>query len=195
MIGNGSYIGGTVTPYGLACLGMSGGCRVQIYVKRYAAISRLVAGKGCARCAVGWRRPSRTFACAFRNVGRCRGTYGARGNDKGSIGARRGPGTVASSASHSPLFAWPFGPRMVYNGYTFDKGVAMGLKELRLKRGLTQRELAEKVGMSGGNIAAIECGRRSEANLTLATAVKLCDALKVRNPRKLLDSDSETSAD
>lgn len=70
----------------------------------------------------------------------------------------------------------------------------MGLKELRLKRGLTQRELAEKVGMSGGNIAAIECGRRSEANLTLATAIKLCDALKVRNPRKLLDSD-ETSAD
>lgn len=70
----------------------------------------------------------------------------------------------------------------------------MGLKELRMKRGMTQRELAEKVGMSGGNIAAIECGRRSEANLTLATAIKLCDALKVRNPRKLLDSD-ETSAD
>lgn len=70
----------------------------------------------------------------------------------------------------------------------------MGLKELRMKRGLTQRQLAEKVGMSGGNIAAIECGRRSEANLTLATAIKLCDALKVRNPRKLLDSD-ETSAD
>lgn len=71
----------------------------------------------------------------------------------------------------------------------------MGLKELRTKRGLTQRELAEKVGMSGGNIAAIECGRRSEANLTLATAIKLCDALKVRNPRKLLDSDSDSSAD
>jgi transcriptional regulator with XRE-family HTH domain len=71
----------------------------------------------------------------------------------------------------------------------------MGLKELRTKRGLTQRELAEKVGMSGGNISDIESGRRSEANLTLATAIKLCDALKVRNPRKLLDSDSETSAD
>ena len=70
----------------------------------------------------------------------------------------------------------------------------MGLKELRMKRGMTQRELAEKVGMSGGNIAAIECGRRSEANLTLATAVKLCDALRAANPRKLLDSD-ETSAD
>lgn len=71
----------------------------------------------------------------------------------------------------------------------------MGLKELRMKRGLTQRELAEKVGMSGGNISDIESGRRSEANLTLATAIKLCDALRVRNPRKLLDSDSETSAD
>lgn len=71
----------------------------------------------------------------------------------------------------------------------------MGLKELRTKRGLTQRELAEKVGMSGGNISDIESGRRSEANLTLATAIKLCDALSVANPRKLLDSDSETSAD
>lgn len=71
----------------------------------------------------------------------------------------------------------------------------MGLKELRMKRELMQRELAEKVGMSGGNISDIESGRRSEANLTLATAIKLCDALKVRNPRKLLDSDSETSAD
>lgn len=71
----------------------------------------------------------------------------------------------------------------------------MGLKELRLKRGMTQRELAEKVGMSGGNISDIESGRRSEANLTLATAIKLCDALRVRNPRKLLDPDSETSAD
>jgi transcriptional regulator with XRE-family HTH domain len=71
----------------------------------------------------------------------------------------------------------------------------MGLKELRMKRGMTQRELAEKAGMSGGNIAAIECGRRSEANLTLATAIKLCDALRVRNPRKLLDSDSDSSVD
>lgn len=77
---------------------------------------------------------------------------------------------------------------------TQEGSKAMGLKELRTKRGLTQRELAEKVGMSGGNISDIESGRRSEANLTLATAIKLCDALRVANPRKLLDSD-ETSAD
>lgn len=71
----------------------------------------------------------------------------------------------------------------------------MGLKELRTKRGLTQRELAEKVGMSGGNISDIESGRRSEANLTLATAIKLCDALRVANPRKLLPDSSDRLPD
>ena len=69
----------------------------------------------------------------------------------------------------------------------------MSLRELRLKRGLTQQQLAEKVGTSRGNIAAIECGSRPEANLTLATAVKLCDALRVANPRKLLDSDIDSA--
>lgn len=71
----------------------------------------------------------------------------------------------------------------------------MSLKELRMKRGLTQRELAEKVGMSHGTIGNLESGIRPVSGLTLATAIKLCDALRVANPRKLLDSDSETSAD
>ena len=160
---------------------------------RYVAISRLVAGNGCARCAVGRRRLSWAFARAFHNVGRCRGTCGARGNDKGSIGAK-GPGTVGDSASHSPLFAWSFGPRMVYNGYTFDKGVAMSLKELRLKRGLSQRQLADKSGVHYVEIAQIETRKRNVRTLSLDTALRLCDALRVANPRKLLDSD-ETSAD
>lgn len=120
--------------------------------------------------------------------------YGARGNAKGSIGSK-GPGTVANSASHSPLFAWPSGPRMVYNGYTFDKGVAMSLKELRLKRGLTQRELAEKIGVTQQRVAAFETGARKTGGMSLDVAVRICDVLKVRNPRKLLDSDSETTAD
>ena len=120
--------------------------------------------------------------------------YGARGNAKGSIGAK-GPGTVANSASHSPLFAWPSGPRMVYNDYTFDKGVAMSLKELRLKRGLTQRELAEKIGVTQQRVAAFETGARKTGGMSLDVAVRICDVLKVRNPRKLLDSDSETTAD
>ena len=70
----------------------------------------------------------------------------------------------------------------------------MSLKELRMKRGLTQRELAEKIGVTQQHIAAYENGINCIDNMTLGKAIKLCDALKVRNPRKLLDSD-ETSAD
>lgn len=71
----------------------------------------------------------------------------------------------------------------------------MGLKELRVKRGMTQQQLADKVGMSRPRIAAYESGTHEIGNMTLNEALALCDALRVRNPRKLLDSDSETSAD
>ena len=71
----------------------------------------------------------------------------------------------------------------------------MGLKELRMKRGLTQQQLADKVGMSRPRIAAYESGTNDIANMTLGNVLKFCSALRVRNPRKLLDPDSETSAD
>ena len=73
----------------------------------------------------------------------------------------------------------------------------MGMRELRLKRGMTQQQLADKVGMSRPRIAAYENGVNSIENMTLDKAIRICDALKVRNPRKLLDSDpdSESSAD
>lgn len=71
----------------------------------------------------------------------------------------------------------------------------MSLKELRMKRGLTQRELAQRSGVHHVEIAQIETGKRNVRAVSLDTALRLCDALKVRNPRKLLDSDSETSAD
>ena len=71
----------------------------------------------------------------------------------------------------------------------------MGLKELRMKRGLTQRELAERIGVTRQHIAAFESGARKTGGMSLDVAIRICDALKVRNPRKLLDSDSETSAD
>ena len=70
----------------------------------------------------------------------------------------------------------------------------MGLKELRLKRGMTQRELAQRSGVHHVEIAQIETGKRNVRAVSLDTA-RLCDALRVANPRKLLDPDSETSAD
>lgn len=71
----------------------------------------------------------------------------------------------------------------------------MGLKELRTKRGLTQRQLADESGVHYVEIAQIETRKRNVRTLSLDTALRLCDALRVANPRKLLDSDSETSAD
>lgn len=69
----------------------------------------------------------------------------------------------------------------------------MGLKELRMKRGLSQRQLADKSGVHYVEIAQIETRKRNVRTLSLDTALRLCDALRVANPRKLLDS--ETSAD
>ena len=71
----------------------------------------------------------------------------------------------------------------------------MSLRELRLKRGLTQQQLADKVGMSRPRIAEYENGKYAVENMTLGNALKLCDALKVRNPRKLLDSDNDSKAE
>lgn len=71
----------------------------------------------------------------------------------------------------------------------------MGLKELRMKRGLTQRELAEQIGVTRQRVAAFETGARKTSGMSLEVAIRICDVLKVRNPRKLLDSDSDSSAD
>ena len=73
----------------------------------------------------------------------------------------------------------------------------MGMRELRLKRGMTQQQLADKAGLPQQRIGAYENGVNSIENMTLDKAIRICDALKVRNPRKLLDSDpdSESSAD
>lgn len=70
----------------------------------------------------------------------------------------------------------------------------MGLRELRLKRGMTQRELADKVGTSYGRVGDYEKGRYSIRGMSLDLAIRFCDALRVSNPRKLLD-DSGSSRD
>lgn len=73
----------------------------------------------------------------------------------------------------------------------------MSLRELRQKRGYTQKQLGSKVGMTQGRIADFEAGRRSVGNMTLNNALAICDALRVSNPRKLLEAEKpkENNAD
>lgn len=63
----------------------------------------------------------------------------------------------------------------------------MGLKDLRLSRKLTQQELAANAGMSRGYYADYERGDRPVSNMTLGNAIRLADALKVKDLRKLLN--------
>lgn len=66
----------------------------------------------------------------------------------------------------------------------------MSLRELRQKRGLTQQQLADKVpGMTRGRIAAYETGANDVSNMSLGMACRFADALKVANPRKLLEAE------
>lgn len=61
----------------------------------------------------------------------------------------------------------------------------MSLKSKRLERGLTMTELAKASSVHIVKIAQIEGGKINPANLTLRTAVKLADALRI-DPRELL---------
>lgn len=63
----------------------------------------------------------------------------------------------------------------------------MGLAELRKSKNLTQRELAARAGISNVTIANYERGERDTGNMTLRNAIRIADALKVRDLRKLLD--------
>ena len=67
----------------------------------------------------------------------------------------------------------------------------MGLRELRLKRGMTQQQLADKIGVSPQRVGAFETGQRSVSGMSLDVAIRICDALHVSNPRKLLEDDKD----
>lgn len=65
----------------------------------------------------------------------------------------------------------------------------MGLRELRQKRGMTQRELSAKSNVHYVEIAQLETGKRDMNKVSLETALRLCDALHITNPRKLLEAE------
>ena len=67
----------------------------------------------------------------------------------------------------------------------------MGLKELRLKRGMTQQQLADEATIPQVNITQFETGARNLRTASFATVLKLADALHVSNPRKLLEDDKD----
>jgi transcriptional regulator with XRE-family HTH domain len=61
--------------------------------------------------------------------------------------------------------------------------VSIRLKEWRMRRGLTQAQLAELAGVRRAMLSEIESGRRT--NIELHTVALLCDALDV-SPAQLL---------
>ena len=86
--------------------------------------------------------------------------------------------------------------RATYNGPQSPKGAkVISLKQLRIKRGYSQRELAQRSGVHYVEIAQIETVKRNVRTLSPDTALRLCDALRVANPRKLLDSDIDSKAE
>lgn len=68
----------------------------------------------------------------------------------------------------------------------------MGLKTLRLKRGMTQQQLADKLCVSRQYLSQFENGESDINNITLKNAVRISDALRVSNPRKLLEPDDSS---
>lgn len=59
-----------------------------------------------------------------------------------------------------------------------ERGEPMcALQVLRLSRGMTQTELAERIGQNQSFIARIEGGTREIGNLTMATGHKIAQAL------------------
>lgn len=65
------------------------------------------------------------------------------------------------------------------------------IKELRIKNGMTQEQLAELVGMGERNLSKIECGINF---ISAETLDKLTKALKV-SPKELFDFDHLKSSE
>lgn len=65
----------------------------------------------------------------------------------------------------------------------------MSLRDLRQAKGLTQKELAERAGISDVKISYLETGKIKVENIMLRTALKLARALECW-PEDLLEDTS-----
>ena len=77
---------------------------------------------------------------------------------------------------------------------TTESEHSMNLRDLRLKRGLTQAQLAKRAGVHVVNVTQFETGARDLRTASFDTALRLADALHVANPRKLLDSERQVKS-
>lgn len=70
----------------------------------------------------------------------------------------------------------------------------MSLRELRKARGMTQEQLANKANVPRPRIVAFETGSdgRDIGDASLNVAIRIADALKVRDLRKLVAEDSQS---
>lgn len=67
------------------------------------------------------------------------------------------------------------------------------IREYRVKRGWTQQQLADKVdGVNQPRIVAWETGIRDFGDTSLNVAIKVANALRLSNPRRLLEAPSES---
>lgn len=69
----------------------------------------------------------------------------------------------------------------------------MSLKAWRIRRGLTQTQLAELSGVNRVSINKYENGERRPQNMTLGTAYRLADVLDVE-PREFLKPDNDPNS-
>lgn len=66
--------------------------------------------------------------------------------------------------------------------------ISKKIHDFRQKAGLTQEELAEKVGLSRGSITSIEQGKRK---VTVEELLKFCEALACSHADLLFDTQTE----
>lgn len=69
--------------------------------------------------------------------------------------------------------------------YDIKRLLGLKIKELRIKRGMTQEELSEKIGLVERNLSKIECGK---SFLTADTLSNIIDALNI-TAKELFDFD------
>lgn len=63
------------------------------------------------------------------------------------------------------------------------------LKDIRMEKHLSQKELADSVGIAATTISRIESGEKPVRNLSLDTAIKIANVLEVKDLRELVDNE------